>query len=293
MDFQRCLSLGSQVKRRKKVEFTKEEIDRMVEEELHEQKNAEEHRPAPKLTSSFLSISREQRLFATRNHTESPKPTQYTPLYSAVLPKTRIPRIQPPQSKPTPTRSSTICSRSNRDIRKSPVKLKKQDFDLQLARREWSPSPGRQSFIGSEELDSPVLSCNKKITGVPFSVLETRKTHWGKEAPPSYEPSLTATLPRVETGVPFEKRVPRKSLALTHTLLTPHSPNWSKLQVAWGSVLKQTPLLPTLGRLRPRDDGMYRVLGSYVLNVPKKQGFTEPPKYSVEQPRNDLKIPLI
>ena len=37
--------------------------------------------------SSFLATSREQRLFATRKHTESPRPTHYTPLYSAIQPK--------------------------------------------------------------------------------------------------------------------------------------------------------------------------------------------------------------
>ena len=245
------------------------------------------------LTHTFLKRRCVVRLFATRNHTESPRPTHYTPLYSAIQPKARAPRFRPLQSKPVPVPNCPTCCRSSRDVHKSPVKARKQGFDLQLSRPELTASPVKQEFVGAEELGTQVLSSNRKVPGVPFSILETRKTVWGKQPHPSYEPSLTITSPRVDVGVPFEKVPPRKSLAIAHALLSPQPPAWGRLQVAWHCVLKQTPKFPTLGRLSPRDDCMYRMLGAYVMNVPKKQSFTQTPRYSVEQPSDLPKMPLI
>jgi len=293
MDFQRSYSVGYKVGQKAQAGLTKEEIDRIIEKEKKEREELREESTSPKLTSSFLATSREQRLFATRNHTESPRPTHYTPLYSAIQPKARALRFRPLQCKPCPMPSSPACHRSSRDVRKSPVKARKQGFDLQTYRPELSPSPMRQEFVGAEELDTRVFSGNRKVPGVAFSVLETRKTVWGRQPQPTYEPSITITTPRVETGVPFEKVPARKTLAITHALLSPQPPAWGRLQLAWHCVLKQTPKLPTMGRLSPRDDCMYRMLGAYVMNVPKKQGFTQTPKYSVESPSDLPRMPVI
>lgn len=296
-----------------------EEIERLLEGSDKDQTTLKEA-PAEQLSATFRVVSRRQQEHVCRNRTEAPGFDRYNPKYEAVRPGVKsVPRYDCPRSSPRKERifvpwcledlqttyphhcrtsSAQRTARTAMDFdsfkqiisakeeplscaNKSPRKLHLiTSFHQQLSRPETKDSPTRKEPQTISSKDSPVLSCNKRTTGVPFAVLTKRKALWSPHPMPEYNPDSEVVKPKVSTTVlDFKKVTSRRAQELRHILKNPPQPDSQALERGWRLTEKHERGLPSMSTTTPRDDLMYRTLEMYMLNVPMRQLATDTPKY--------------
>lgn len=89
-------------------------------------------------------------------------------------------------------------------------------------------------------------------------------------------PKLTCTI------LPYQKMRGRKPLLHTQQLQTPNTCWMDSLEKAEKMISKTISNIPRFDSTMPRDDSMYRITETYMLNVPSRLLATEVPFYLEE-----------
>ena len=163
---------------------------------------------------------------------------------------------------------------------KSPIK-----FNKQIARKEFvtSKDPPNEKRFDFAGITSEVYSRNKRVNSFYFKKSQGRPELFEhRDSLPPYDRNEEATKERLNLSVlSFEKMTDRKELVHTHMLNNPDSVDLEAYESAYfkQSNVRGAFKIPTMSTVVPRDDLMYRVTDTYILNVPEIQTAEANPKY--------------
>ena len=172
---------------------------------------------------------------------------------------------------------------------KSPIKfarqLKRKDFVSETD----PPNEKRFDFIMTE---TNAFSKNRRVKSFSFEKSEGRKDLFEhKDSLPPYDRNEEATMHRLSVSVlEFDKMVDRQELVHKHMLNNPDSIELSQYEEAYfkQSTVRGPHKIPLMSTVTPRDDSMYRVNDTYILNVPEIQTAEAKPKF-----HGDISISLL
>ena len=263
------------------------------------------------LSPSFLSISREQAIYQSRNRTESPSPGHYHPNYDVSRLRTdscpvydRSTALKRPQRLHVPVCMTHINTSYPRHKRSETVPLVGLDgmmkrvtvdlgeFTRTVEREESRYVGGEKGEAGGKGLVAMDVQLDRKDVAVKqtrceigrtipvvashqpipdFSKSTQRKELFQPRPLPDYRPQTHLTRRRSPQPLSFTQRPGRKGLALSHMMTTPPQINLNQLEKGWKALESQKGKNFRLETMSPRDDIMYRTNGEYVRNRPSRK----------------------